>query len=140
MKRFLIFALLGPPLGFITLFWGLLGLLDAALGEPSNIDFHQIVLLPMAYVLGIVPALVAAAFDETLARRGVRYRVLWTALFSYVVGFLPIFAAIVAGYVHGPFVLVFGLVGAVPGAICSWLSGKRSAGPAQRQNAAEKSE
>lgn len=125
MKRFLIFALLGPPLGFITFFWGLLGLMDAALGEPSNIDPNQIVLLPLAYFLGIGPALVAAAFDHAMAKRGLRWRVLWTALFSYAVGFLPIFTAIVAGFVHGPFVLVFGLVGAVPGAICSWLSGKR---------------
>lgn len=125
MKRFLIFALLGPPLGFITFFWGLLGLMDAALGEQSNIDFHQIVLLPLAYALGIVPALIAAAFDHAIVKRGLRWRVLWTALFAYLAGFLPIFAAIVAGYVHGPFVLAFGLVGAVPGAICSWLSGKR---------------
>jgi hypothetical protein len=27
-----------------------------------------------------------------------------------------------AGFVHGPYVLLFGLIGAVPGAICAWLS------------------
>ncbi|MBX3553630.1 MAG: hypothetical protein KIT85_02145 [Pseudolabrys sp.] len=119
MRRFLIFAILGPPLGFVTLFWGLLG----ALGEPPTIDAGQIVLLPMAYALGLVPALIAAAFDEYLARRGTPARILWTALLSCLTGFLPILTSVIAGNVHGPYVLAFGLVGAVPGAICAWLSG-----------------
>jgi hypothetical protein len=36
MTRFLTFAILGPPLGFVTLFWGLLGTLGLALGEPPE--------------------------------------------------------------------------------------------------------
>ena len=123
MTRFAVFLLLGPPLGFVTLFWGLLGALGIALGEPPAIGTGQIVLLPMAYALGIVPALAAALFDHVLARRGTRLRILWTALASFALAFIPLAASLAAGAIHGPYVLAFGLVGAVPGAICSWLSG-----------------
>jgi hypothetical protein len=122
MTRFLIFAILGPPLGFVTLFWGLLGTLGLALGEPPAIHAGQIVLLPLAYMLGIVPALVTAAFDHTLARWRVRPRILWTALFGYAAAYLILLTAWMDGSVHGPYLLAFGLVGAVPGAVCSWIS------------------
>jgi hypothetical protein len=122
MKRFLIFAILGPPLGFVTLFWGLLGALGLALGEPPAIHAGQIVLLPMAYALGLAPALIAAAFDHALARWRVRLRILWTALFGYATAYLILLTAWMDGSVHGPYLPAFGLVGAVPGAICSWIS------------------
>lgn len=123
MTRFAVFLLLGPPLGFATLFWGLLGTLGIALGEPPPVDAGQIVLLPMAYALGLVPALAAALVDHLLARRRVRARIAWTALASFALAFIPLATSLAAGTIHGPYVLAFGLVGAVPGAICSWLSG-----------------
>jgi hypothetical protein len=123
MKRVLIFAILGPALGFVMLFWVLLQALNQALGAPSTFDLHQVVLLPAAYMLGIVPALVTAAFDHALARRGARLCILWTALFGYAAAYLILATAWLDGFVHGPYLLAFGLVGAVPGAICSWLSG-----------------
>jgi hypothetical protein len=122
MKRFLIFGLLGPPLGFVTAFWVMLPALDWSLGASSHVGLHQIVLLPVAYMVGIVPALLAALFDYGLARRHVRWRILWTTLVSYAAGFIPIASSMFDGFVHGPYVLLFGLIGAVPGAICSWLS------------------
>jgi cytochrome c biogenesis protein CcdA len=122
MKRFLIFGLLGPPLGFVTAFWVMLPALDWSLGASSHAEFHQIVLLPVAYMIGIVPALLAALFDHVLARRKARWRILWTTLVSTTAGFLPIAASMFDGFVHGPYVLLFGLIGAVPGAICAWLS------------------
>jgi hypothetical protein len=128
MKRFLIFAILGPSLGFVTLFWGLLGTLGLALGEPPAIHAGQIVLLPMAYALGLAPALIAAAFDHTLARWRVRLRILWTALFGTAAAYLILLTAWMDGSVHGPYLLAFGLVGAVPGAICSWISSRLPGG------------
>jgi hypothetical protein len=128
MTRFLIFAILGPPLGFVTLFWGLLGTLGLALGEPPAIHAGQIVLLPMAYALGLAPALIAAAFDHALARWRVRLRILWTALFGTAAAYLILLTAWMDGSVHGPYLLAFGLVGAVPGAICSWISSRLSGG------------
>jgi hypothetical protein len=122
-RRVLIFALLGPFIGFATGVWGLLQLLNWALGSPSTFDIGQLVLLPVAYALGVVPALIVARFDQAVAKS--RYRVLWTALFAYLAGFLPILGALMMGFVQGLWVLPFGLIGAVPGAICSWLAEPR---------------
>jgi hypothetical protein len=121
MRRVLIFALIGPPLGFATAYWGLLQILNWALGSPSTFDYHHVVLLPFAYVVGIVPALVVAIFDSSLAARHIGYRVLWTTLFAYAAGFIPL-GAFLMGFIHSPYILFFGLVGAVPGAVCSWLA------------------
>jgi len=131
MTRFLVFAILGPALGFVTLFWVLLQAFNWLLGAPGTFDPHQIVLLPAAYMVGIVPALVTAAFDHALARRRARLRILWTALSGYAAAYLILATAWLDGFVHGAYLLAFGLVGAVPGAICSWLSGV-SAEPAPR--------
>src|ERR1700761_4736976 len=120
-RRILIFALLGPPIGFATGFWGLLQLLNWALDSPGTFDIGQLVLLPVAYVIGIVPALIVARFDEAVAKS--RYRVLLTYLFSYLAGFLQILGALMMGFIQSLWVLPFGLIGAVPGAICSWLAG-----------------
>jgi hypothetical protein len=134
MKRFLIFGLLGPPLGFVMAFWVLLQILNWALGTESTFDIRQIVLIPMSYAIGIVPALLAALFDGALARRNIRWRVLWTTLFAYVLGFLPILSALTLGYLHGPYLLIFGFIGAIPGAICSWLSGAPRHGSSNNVN------
>jgi hypothetical protein len=130
MKRFLIFGLLGPALGFVTFFWVLLQAMNALLGARATFDIHQLVLLPLAYAFGIVPALLAALVDHLLARRGVRGRIVWTTLFSYVAGFFPILLSMLDVTTRGWFWLLFGLIGAVPGAICSWLSGAAAEEPA----------
>jgi hypothetical protein len=127
VKRFLIFALLGPPLGFVTFFWGLLQAWNLLAGAPSTFDIHQVVLLPLAYLFGILPALAAALFDHVLAKRNVRWRVLWTTLLGYLAGFFPIMEVLIPGLMHPSFLLLFGLVGAVPAAVCSWLSGPKTA-------------
>lgn len=123
MKRYLIFVLLGPPIGFLTSIYGLLPALNWAVGGESTFDWRQISLLPLAYALGIVPALFAAAFDAALAARNIHLRPLWTSVFGFVVSFLPLAAALLAGFLQSPIVLLWGLIGAVPGAACSWLSG-----------------
>ena len=125
MRRFLIFALLGPPLGMITGMWGILPVLNWSLGDAAVIDYHQIVLMPLAYQVGVLPALLAAAFDGWLAKREIRFRVAWCALFGFVVSFLPLLGALSMGFLHGPYVAIFGLLGAAPAAACSWLSGNR---------------
>jgi hypothetical protein len=120
-RRALIFGLLGPPIGFVTGFWGLLQLFSWAVDSTSTFDIYQLVLLPEAYIIGIVPALIVAAFDQAIATT--RYRILWTTLFAYGAGFLPIVGAIMMGFINSLWVLPIGIVGAVPGAICSWLAG-----------------
>ena len=124
MKRILIFGLLGPPLGLFTGMWGILPVLNQLLGESSVFDYHQIVLLPLAYMVGLLPALLVGLFDGILARRNIGYRILWCALCGYAVSFLPVLSSLSMGFVHGPLLLIFGLVGAVPGALCSWITSK----------------
>lgn len=123
VKRFLIFAVLFPPLAFVVGFWILLQILNWAEGDPTTFDIGQVVLLPVAHALAIVPALLTGAVDDALFKRSVRYRVLWTTLAGFVLIFLPALAAIPFGFVHGPHLYLFGIVGAVPAAICSWLAG-----------------
>jgi hypothetical protein len=81
---------------------------------------------PLAYQAGVLPALLAAAFDGWLAKRGIRFRVAWRALFGFVVSFLPLLGALSMGFLHGPYLTIFGLLGAAPAAACSWLSGSRA--------------
>lgn len=125
MKRFLIFAVVGPPLGFVMAFWVMLQVANWALGSPSTFDLHQVVLLPAAYLVGMIPALLTAWFDHVLARIDVPYRIGLTAAFAYAISYVPLVAALTMGFVHGPFVLLLGLVGAVPAALCSWLATDR---------------
>ena len=92
------------------------------LGEKSIFDWHQVVLLPFVYILGVIPALLTGAVDFALARRRVPWRPLWTGLFGFMASFIPLGGALIGGFVHGLFILLFGFVGAVPAALCSWLS------------------
>ena len=123
MKRFLVFAALFPPLAFIVAIWGVLQVVNWVLGESSTADYHQLVLLPAAYFLGLLPAMLTARVDDVLAKKNVRYRILWTALAGYVFIFAPLLAALLMGFVHGPYLLLFGIIGALPAAFCSWLAG-----------------
>ena len=123
MKRLLIFALLGPPLGVATGLWVILPVFSWAVGDPVQFDYHQLILLPLGYLSGVPPALLAGLLDGFLAKRNIRRRVLWVALGGFLLSFLPLASSFAAGFIHGPFILIFGFVGAVPAAVCSWLSG-----------------
>ncbi|MDN5004298.1 hypothetical protein ACFQZO_25985 [Bradyrhizobium sp. GCM10027634] len=126
MRRFAVFAILFPPLAFLVAFWGMLQILTLALGDKSTIEFGQLVLLPLAYALTLVPAMLTALVDAILAKRKTRYRILWTAFAGYVFIFLPLATSMLQGSIHGPYLLLFGIIGAVPAAICSWLAGHRN--------------
>jgi hypothetical protein len=116
-KRVLLFVLIGPFLGFVMAFWVMLPLLSVSLGEQPGAALGQIVILPAAYAAGVLPAALTGAIDHLLASRP--WRPLWTGLAGYMLGFVPILAALLMGFMHGPYVLLFGLIGAVPAAICS---------------------
>ena len=125
MKRYLIFAILFPPLAFVVAFWIMLQIMNWAEGGPSTFDYHQVMLLPMAYLAGIVPALLTAKVDDVLFKRQVGYRILWTALAGHVFIFIPLLTPYTIRFVDGPALLLFGIVGAVPAAICSWVAGRK---------------
>lgn len=119
-KRLLLFGLLGPPLGFVTGFWGVLQILNMALGEKSTVELGQLVLLPLAYMVGTVPALAVGWIDHYF--RNWRLGAMLTCLTGYLLSFTPIAAALVMGFLHGPFVLIFGLIGAIPALICALIA------------------
>jgi hypothetical protein len=123
MTRFLIFAAMAPPLGFVVAFWVMLQIANWLAGSPPNtFDVTQMMMLPTIYLIGLIPALAAAWFDHVLAKRHVSHRIARTALFGYAISFLPMIASFRFGVVLGPEVLLLGLVGAVPSAVCSWLA------------------
>jgi hypothetical protein len=122
MNRFLIFAAMAPPLGFVVAFWVMLQIANRLAGSPITFDVAQVMMLPTIYLVGLIPALWAAGFDQALAKRNVSYRIAFTALFGYTISYLPLAVAYWVGFAHGPEVLLFGLIGAVPSAVCSWLA------------------
>lgn len=127
MNRFLIFAAMAPPLGFVVAFWVMLQIANRLAGSPITFDVAQVMMLPTIYLVGLIPALWAAWFDHALARRNASYRIAFTALFGYTISYLPLAVAYWVGFAHGPEVLLFGLIGAVPSALCSWLATERDA-------------
>jgi hypothetical protein len=110
----------------LTAMWVLLPVLNWSQGGAAVFDYHEFDLMPLAYVVGLLPALLAAAFDGVLAKRKVRFRPIWCALFGFAVGFLPLVGARWVGFLHGSLDASLGLVGAAPAVICSWLSGKKT--------------
>ena len=114
MTRFLIFAAMAPPLGFVVAFWVMLQIANWLAGSPNTFDVTQMMMLPTIYLIGLIPALAAAWFDHVLATR--------TALFGYAISFLPMVVLSWSGVAFGPEVLLLGLIGALPSAVCSWLA------------------
>src|SRR5437764_976998 len=132
MKRYLIFAAIGPFIGgFILLFtttyqsgyWT-----ETNLGEVGKLFVVFIKTLQYAYLFGIVPALMIAAIDDILCH--VR-RIGWVAR-VVIIGVLSFAATELLYGSRGPdsgavqFIL-YGLVGLVPGVLSSWLSHKYDA-------------
>ena len=127
MKRYLIFAALGPLLGgfllliattYMSGYWT-----QTDLSEVKKLFVVFAKTLQYSYLFGIVPALMLGAVDDILThvkRIGWRGRLL-------IVGTLAFIAAELLYGSRGPdsgavqFVL-YGLVGFVPGAVSSWLA------------------
>jgi hypothetical protein len=70
----------------------------------------------ICYLAFIGPALVVALVDRLASRLSVIYGVIAATLFAYGVSVLDV------AWAGARDVLVFGLVGAIPAAVCSWLS------------------
>jgi hypothetical protein len=120
MNRFLVYGLIGPPIGVLVIFFVLMPLLQSFTFNLIAILFF----LPVAYFNGLIPALLVGLVDHFLEDRGwpLRWRVPLCALAGYIVAFAPIFIALMMHLIGGPFVLLFGVIGMFPGAICCWLA------------------
>lgn len=130
MNRFLVFGLFGPPIGELVVFFVFMPLLQSFTFNPIAMLFF----LPVAYFNGVIPAILVGLADQILDQRGYRLtsRVLLCALAGYVTAFVPILTALMMNFVGGPWVLLFGVIGIFPGALCCWLAEcfkKRPAAP-----------
>jgi hypothetical protein len=111
MKRFLIFTVLFPPLA--------LAVFTAPDGFAKFLDWAWI-----SYVAAIIPAWLMAGMDWTLSAKPTYLRIAGTAVAAAVMtgsvafflwgGFRELFPALMAV-----------IVGAIPAAVCSWLSNRR---------------
>jgi hypothetical protein len=127
MKRYLIFAALGPLLGgfllllattYMSGYWT-----HTDLGEVKKLFVVFIKTLQYSYLFGILPALMLGAVDDILfhiKRIGPVVRML-------IVGVVGFIAAELLYGSRGPdsgvtqFIL-YGLVGFIPGTVSSWLT------------------
>jgi hypothetical protein len=109
MKRFLIFTVLFPPLTLVIF-------------NAPDVIMHQdfrlldLVTLSLAYTFAVIPALILAWVDQA-------FHILGTTSAGAAIAYL---AALCVGF---PFLdyratLMVGLIGAIPAAVCSWLSDK----------------
>jgi hypothetical protein len=114
MKRFLIFTLLFPPLALVV-FITTDGLLREGLPEIGFLA----ALVGTAYVLATIPAWLTAGVDWTLSGKQLYLRLIATMSVA------AILAELAARYMGQPsFDAPVALTGAIPAAVCSWLSDK----------------
>lgn len=102
MKRVLVFTLVAPPLSFAIAFWILLQAANWAAGNPFTFNLRQVALLPKAYLIGVIPALLTATYDYVMEESDVSYRAGLTAMFAYAISYVPL--VIVGGmeFTQGP--------------------------------------
>ena len=114
MKRFLIFVCLFPGLAIVSL----AAFISIEIGAvPDNPEVYKLVL--WGYLVGVVPALICALVDLLLVRTRLPAMV-GTTLVGYGIAVLAALAIFDWGLVQR--IALFGLIGAIPAAICSWLS------------------
>jgi len=123
MKRFAVFAIVGPLIAAATLFLILLPLAGLLEGEPVVISTPA---LP-AYSAAVLAALVVALFDWIASLIEVPYRPIAAAIVGWVLAFILLRGLLALPDLSGWFVAI-GLLGAIPGLICSWVTMKVQAG------------
>jgi hypothetical protein len=110
MKRLLIFTALFPPIA--------LAVFTAPATFKNLFDWMWI-----AYAVATIPAWLMAGVDWALSARPTYLRIVGTAVAAALIG--DSIAVFLWGGFREPFpVLMAGLVGGVPAAVCSWLSSK----------------
>jgi hypothetical protein len=135
MKRYLIFAALGPLLGgfllllattYVSGYWT-----HTDLAEVKKLFVVFIKTLQYSYLFGILPALMIGAVDDIL----VHVKRIGAVVRMLIVGAVAFIAAELLYGSRGPdsgvtqFIL-YGLVGFIPGTVSSWLTHKTIENPA----------
>jgi hypothetical protein len=121
MKRFAVFAIAGPPVAAATLFLILLPVAGLLEGVPVEISTP---VLP-AYCYAVLAALVVALFDWVASLIEVPFRPVAAGIVGWVLAFMLLRGFLALPDLPGWFVAI-GVLGAIPGFICSWLTMKVS--------------
>ncbi|KYK44589.1 DUF5413 family protein [Bradyrhizobium sp. 191] len=119
MKRFSIFLIVGPILGYVVT----LIMSDGLKGIGVIFGVGFLFFLPFAFIFGLVPAFIAALADLVLERSGVMSVRRWFT--TGVIGYLATYILLLNNYFAAhplSFNYGMGLTGAVAAVACSWLS------------------
>jgi hypothetical protein len=119
MKRFAAFVILGPPIAAATLFLILLPVAGVIEGVPIEISTPA---LP-AYSYAVLAGLVVALFDWVASLIELPFRPIGAAIVGWVLAFALLRGLLALPDLPGWFVGI-GLLGAIPGFICSWVTMK----------------
>jgi hypothetical protein len=119
MKRFAVFAIVGPLLAAATLFLILLPVAGVLEGVPIEISSPVV----PAYRSAVLAALVVALFDWVASLIEVPSRPIVVAIVGWVLAFILLRGYLALPDLPGWFVAI-GLLGAIPGFVCSWLTMK----------------
>jgi hypothetical protein len=124
MKRFAVFAIIGPPLAVATLFLLLLPLASLLEGVPMLRflqAFESLSPVVPAYCFAMLAALVVALFDWVASLIEVPSRPIAAGIAGWVLAFILLRDYLALPDLPGWFVAI-GMLGAIPGFICSWLA------------------
>jgi hypothetical protein len=118
MIRFAVFTVLGPLAGYFVF----IGLGGGNKGDSAGIIFGM--LLPVAWIAGLVPASITAALDQLFERLGARS--VQRHVLTGIVGYASAYLFMLENYFEVeplfPFRYDWGLVGAIPAVICSLVT------------------
>jgi hypothetical protein len=117
MKRFTVFTIAGPPIAAATLFLLLLPMAGVLEGTPVVISTP---VLP-AYSYAVLAALVVALFDWVASIIELPLRPIGAAVTGWLMAFLLLRDILALPDLPGWFVGV-GMLGAIPGFVCSWVT------------------
>jgi len=119
MKRFAIFAIAGPPLAAAILFLVLLPVAGLLEGVPIGMKTSVV----PAYFYAVLAALVVASFDWMASLIELPARPVGAAIAGWLLAFLLLRGVLALPDLPGWF-LAIGMLGAMPGFVCSWLTVK----------------
>ena len=119
MKRFAVFAIVGPLTAAATLFLILLPVAGVLEGVPIEISTP---VLP-AYSYTVLAALVVALFDWVASLIELPFRPIGAAIAGWVLAFILLRGYLALPDLPGWFAAI-GLLGAIPGFVCLWLTMK----------------
>ena len=114
MQRFLVFTFLFPPLALVVF-----NTPDMIAGRFSLMNFTSLL---QAYVIAVFPAWLLAAVDRRLSAKPASLPIVGTTGAGMLMG-VAVALVLLGGEVDEFLpVLMLGLLGAIPAAVCSWLS------------------